>query len=182
MMKHKRKRAMFDLVQLAEVLLSRGRLEEARAVARTALRGFVSLAESQRVETAEMLKIFLTAIEVFAGHLHSESVDMRNALIRLYTRLLHVKAGAFVDWDHIEHPLLRSCVLHGSGGGNAGALADLQRKSKIWQINASADSYRVTRRGGDDGPVRRKEVTAGMVAQRKSALISQWLIKLSSVR
>ena len=130
------------LIGLSEVLLAQGQEEEAFRVARAALRGFVTFADDhKRADYA--LHAFLTAIEVLTADLATKSQNMRNALIRLYGRLLHLKHAAIHDWDHVEHAILRSAVVHGLSGDPASALADLVRKSKLWRINPD-ESYVVT--------------------------------------
>ena len=136
------KKLAYRLIGLAEVLLSQGRVDEAYEIARVALKGFVSFAEDNTAPF-DGLHIFLSAIEYFTSGACVESGSARNALIRLYGRLLHLKHAYMHDWDHVEHPILRSCVLHGVSGGAASALADLTRKSKLWRMNPD-NSYVVT--------------------------------------
>jgi hypothetical protein len=186
------KRSALQLIGLAEVLLARGRTEEAYAVAKAALRGFVTLAEDHKCN-ADGLNVFLSAIEYFASGKCKESMAMRNSLIRLYGRLLNLKHAEIHDWDFVEHPILRSCILHGLSGGPASAMADLNRKCRSWRMNP--DSSYVVTTGIDrkldldsDGAVssiRPKQtnfrgVTPKLIKQRKSETIAEWSEILSS--
>ena len=193
------------LIKLAETLLSQGRTEEANAVAKVALRGFVCFAD-QQAGPLDDLNVYLSAVEFFTSDACKESPAMRNSLIRLYGRLLHLKHAYLHDWDPVEHPILRSCVLHGIAGGPASALADLNRKSKLWRMNPD-DTYSVTVKTtataksdeeGDSGEASQDEslpkysyrktpkqtryrgVTEKMIQQRQSPTISEWMTKLNS--
>jgi hypothetical protein len=197
------KKLCVRLIKLAETLLSQGRTEEANAVARAALRGFVCFADN-RSGPLEDLNVYLSAVEFFCSDACRESAAMRNSLIRLYGRLLHMKHAYLHDWDPVEHPILRSCVLHGIAGGPATAMADLGRKSKLWRMNPD-DSYSVTVKGPttksdqdeDDSDTvedeslpqykyrrtfkvnRFRGVTEKMIQQRQSPTISEWMQNLN---
>ena len=193
----------YKLVGLAEVLLSQGNVEDAYRLARTALRGFVSSHESGATQTEE-LQMFLSGIEFFTSEACKESPAMRNSLIRLYGRLLHLKHAYMHDWDFAEHPILRSCVLHGLSGGNASALADLNRKSKLWRMNPDGGYVvttgfdKSTRNGSEDTELdepaeplpikplkpRKKQlrfrgVTEKLIRQRQSPVIAEWMQSLA---
>ena len=193
------------LIGLSEVLLAQGKEAEAFAVAKAALRGFVTFAEDHKTEDYA-LHVFLSAIELLTADLATKSLNMRNSLIRLYGRLLHLKHAAIHDWDHVEHAILRSGVVHGLSGGPASALADLGRKSKLWRINPD-ESYVVTTgfekkpHEDNDGDsessedrssasehevyegkkkqLRRRGVTQKQIAQRQSPTIADWIKSLS---
>lgn len=194
------------LIRLAEILLSEGKVEEANSVARVALRGFVTFADCQS-GPAEGLNVYLSAVEYFASNMCRESKAVRNCLIRLYGRLLHLKHAYLHDWDHAEHPILRSCVIHGLSGGNASALADLTRKSKLWRMNPDRSYVATTgfQKMEDDETIeeevndcsgwsnedsseceykhkkkqsRFRGVTERMIEQRKSPTIAEWIKSL----
>lgn len=199
------KKLSFRLIGLAEALLCEGNIDDAYAVARVALRGFVTLAE-EHDSALEGLNLFLSGIEYFASEKCKESPAMRNSLIRLYGRLLNLKHAEIHDWDHAEHAILRSCVLHGLSGGPASAHADLTRKVKAWRMNPDS-TYVVTTGfdkrksaaastpdntsdtededdGGDQGKKVKKQVTfrgvtEKLIKQRQSPTIAEWLNSLS---
>ena len=130
-----RRRVSFSLIGLAEVLHSQGRIDESVNVAVAAFGGFVSAGERMFSTQRDTLMVFLSALEFFTSDLCVESPQIRNQLIRVYGRILNTKFPGMIDWDGLEHPLLRSCVLQHMGGGNANALADLDRKAKSWKIS-----------------------------------------------
>jgi len=133
-MKLDRRRVAYQLIGLAEVLHSQGRIDEACRVAASALGGFLSLGEKSFTSHRDMIMIFIGALEYFTSDLCQENATVRNHLIRLYGKLLNTRFPNVRDWDSLEHPILRSCVLHAIAGGDAAGLADLQRKTKAWKI------------------------------------------------
>ena len=133
------RRVSFSLVGLAEVLHSQGRLDEAVKVATAAFAGFVSAGDRVFSTQRDILMIFLSALEFFTSEMCTESPQVRNQMIRVYGRILNTKFPDLIDWDGLEHPILRSCVLQHMGGGNASALADLDRKAKSWKISPPVD-------------------------------------------
>lgn len=196
------------LLGLSEVLLAQGKSEEALRVARAAFRGFVTFAEDHKTEDYA-LHAFLSGIEVLTADLATRSPEMRNSLVRLYGRLLHLKQASIHDWDHVEHAILRSGVVHGLSGGPASAFADLMRKSKLWRMNPD-ESYVVTtgfdkskqnkrsgesdseegtpedREESDDSSgyegkkqLRRRGVTEKLIKQRQSPTIAEWIQSLN---
>jgi len=128
------RRVSFSLIGLAEVLHSQGRIDEAIRVAVAAFRGFVSAGDRDFTSQRDILMVFLSALEFFTSKMCTESAQVRNQMIRVYGRILNTKFPGMIDWDGLEHPILRSCVLQHMGGGNASALADLDRKAKSWKI------------------------------------------------
>ncbi len=199
------KRLAYRLIGLAEALLAQGSVDDAYAVARAALRGFVTLADDHSQEL-DGLNLFLSGIEYFTSEKCKESPAMRNSLIRLYGRLLNLKHAELHDWDHAEHAILRSCVLHGLSGGPASAHADLTRKAKAWRMNpdssyvvttgfdktkstpvSSPEDYTDTEDEGVDEPsaasskrkqLRFRGVTEKLIKQRQSPTIAEWLSSL----
>ena len=137
-MESDRRRVSFSLIGLAEVLHSQGRIEESVRVAVAAFGGFVSAGERNFSTQRDTLMIFLSALEFFTSNLCIESPQVRNQLIRVYGRILNTKFPGMIDWDGLEHPILRSCVLQHMGGGNASAFADLDRKAKSWKIDTES--------------------------------------------
>ena len=139
------KRAQGDLMKLARSLVSVGRFEEASVLAVAIMRGFVSLACQGRLATHKLVSEFFAFVEIFS----CESSLVSPLIIRLYNRLLHVKNAQYVDWEEMYRPILRSCALNGASGGNASALADLQRKSKIWRLNTDVGGGSASERSSD---------------------------------
>ena len=133
-MSRDRRRLSFSFIGLAEVLHSQGRIDEAVRVATAGFAGFVSAGDRVFSTQRDILMVFLSALEFFASDMCSESPQVRNQMIRVYGRILNTKFPGMIDWDGLEHPILRSCVLQHMGGGNASALADLDRKAKLWKI------------------------------------------------
>lgn len=202
-----RRRVSFSLIGLAEVLHSQGRIDEAIKVAVAAFGGFVSAGERMFSTQRDTLMVFLSALEFFTSDLCVESPQIRNQLIRIYGRILNTKFPGMIDWDGLEHPLLRSCVLQHMGGGNASALADLDRKAKSWRISDTVNdveaivendekptrmadfNYVPTRnRSSESAPptpskstrkkVHKRKETDRIRQQRKSKTINEWLTKL----
>lgn len=134
----------FRLIRLAETLESAGRSEEAKRVALSGLRAFVSLGEDNVRLTQEANEVYLSAIEFFLSD-DSVSPTVHNSLIRLYSRLLHTKNPEGIDWMTAEHAILRSCVVHYLAGGAQSALADIVRKTKIWKYNQGFRQKRRTK-------------------------------------
>lgn len=157
-----RRLSAFRLLGLSEVLESFGRSDEARRVARAGLRAYVSMGEDKVYRTQASNENFLSAIEFFFSHAAVESVEVRNSLIRLYSRLLHTRSPEIVEWSSSEHAILRSCVLHALSGGSSSALADLQRKCRVWRYNMEIPNRYVKRRR----------------IERKSEKIAEWGDKL----
>jgi hypothetical protein len=202
-----RRRVSFSLVGLAEVLHSQGRIDEAIKVAVAAFGGFVSAGERMFSTQRDTLMVFLSALEFFTSDLCVESPQIRNQLIRIYGRILNTKFPGMIDWDGLEHPLLRSCVLQHMGGGNASALADLDRKAKSWRISDTVNdaeaivendekptrmadfNYVPTKkRSSESAPptsskstrkkVHKRKETDRIRQQRKPKTINEWLTKL----
>ena len=134
-----RRRVSFALIGLAEVLHSQGRIDESVDVATAAFLGFVSAGDRQFSAQRDILMVFLSALEFFTSDMCPESPQIRNQMIRVYGRILNTKFPGMIDWDGLEHPILRSCVLQHMAGGNASARADLDRKAKQWKISPDPD-------------------------------------------
>lgn len=198
------KRMAQRLVGLAEVLCAQGNLDDAFRIIRVALRGFVTLADHHR-SYDEGFHLFVSALEYFSSHQCPESAELRNSLIRLYGRFLTMKHAYLHDWDHIEHPILRSCLLHGLSGGAPSALADLKRKCESWRMNPDTN-YVVTTGFPKDGAqsqqsdsdsdakqyigmeigrrrqMRYRGVTEKLIRQRQSPILRDWASILGSSR
>lgn len=146
------------LLGLAEILESFGRSDEARRIAQVGLKGYVTIGNLDPSSSIESNNIYMSAIEFLFSRSAIDSVSVRNSLIRLYSRLLHTRSPEVVEWSSAEHAILRSCVLHANSGGAPSALADLQRKCRIWRYNSNIHARYA----------RRKQ------KQRKSQTIGEW--------
>jgi hypothetical protein len=129
-----RRQLAMRLVGLGEVLESAGQVDEGKRVVRAGLRGYTTVGEQGVEKSTESNEVFLTAIERYIGGLAVDSATVRNTLIRLYSRLLHATAPDCMQWSTVDHAILRCCVLHAISGGTQSALADLERKVRIWRF------------------------------------------------